>query len=79
MGEIRGTTGKTRKKAKVFQLVKNIRADFLVSQCNSNEDKRPELSVSLYINLPLHFKRKCILKRTSIAGEFLGFKLFFYR
>lgn len=50
-----------------------------MSQRNSNEDKRPELSVSLYINLPLHFKRKCILKRTSIAGEFLGFKLFLYR
>lgn len=50
------------------------------SQLNSNEEKRPELSVSLYIDLPLHFKRKCILERTlSIAGEFLGFKLFLYK
>lgn len=50
------------------------------SQRDSSNNKRPDLSMPIYINLPLHLKRKCILERTpSTAGEFLGCKLFIYK
>lgn len=50
------------------------------SQRDSSNNKRPDLSMSIYINLPLHLKRKCILERTpSTAGEFLGCKLFIHK